>query len=63
MESKTGLDGGLAAEFFEQPVVIVGVDEGGDGGTEPLGPEPAGSPERSRMGRRVRRGFGRSGRG
>ena len=34
MESKTGLDGGLVAEFFEQPVVIVGVDEGGDGGAE-----------------------------
>jgi len=34
MESKTGLDGGLEAEFFEVPVVVVGVDEGGDGGAE-----------------------------
>ena len=34
MEGKTGLDGGLAAEFFEAPVVVVSVDEGGDGGAE-----------------------------
>ena len=34
MESKTGLGWGLAMEFFEQPVVIVEMDEGGDGGTE-----------------------------
>ena len=41
MEGKTGLDWGLVAEFFEAPVVVVKVDEGGDGGAEPLGPEPA----------------------
>ena len=44
MEGKTGLDWGLVGEFFEARVVIVKVDEGGDGGAEPLGPEPAGAP-------------------
>ena len=34
MEGKTGFSGGLAAEFFEAPVVVVGMDKGGDGGAE-----------------------------
>ncbi len=34
MEGKTGFNGRLVAEFFEVPVVVAGVDEGGDGGAE-----------------------------
>ena len=34
MESNTGFDWGLVAEFFEAPVVVVDGDEGGDGGAE-----------------------------
>ena len=34
MECKTGFNGRLVAEFFEAPVVVVGVDEGGNGGAE-----------------------------
>src|SRR2546430_8327157 len=43
MEGKTSLDGGLVAEFFEAPVVVVLVDEGGDGGAE-LGEVLIGAP-------------------
>ena len=34
MESNTGFNGRLVAEFFEAPVVVVDGDEGGDGGAE-----------------------------
>ena len=50
MEGKTGLDWGLVAEFFEEPGVVVLMDEGSECGEISTPPLVSGLPRRAKLG-------------